>query len=110
MTFTFKLERLDGTPADPPTRRRSKRPCRTGAPATRSHLAETGCLACSTSGRLRATTMSPCWWWSRSSRERRPGSRPALRVALGRPERYPWLTATGVGALPDGEAATGCER
>jgi hypothetical protein len=36
MTFTFKLERLDGTPANP---RRSRVPSWTGDRATRSRLA-----------------------------------------------------------------------
>jgi uncharacterized cupredoxin-like copper-binding protein len=31
-------------------------------------------------------------------------------VVIGRPERHPWLAATRVGVLPDGEAAEACER
>ena len=64
MTHTFKLERLDGTPADPPTlkaavpnwsaRRHDPTWPRQDAPRARRPA------------RLRATTMSPCWWWSRS--------------------------------------------
>jgi hypothetical protein len=57
MTFTFKLEQADGTPADPPT---FEPPCRTGVLATRSRWGERR-SAWSASDGPRTRTETRCW-------------------------------------------------
>jgi hypothetical protein len=58
MTFTYRLEREDGTPADPPTQER-RRP---GTLATRSRSDGIAHYACSTYGAATSRTTTRCWW------------------------------------------------
>jgi hypothetical protein len=57
MTFTYKLEQADGTPADPPTVRTAVPDIR---PATRSRSGQAGRCG-SSQPSPRATTSRPSW-------------------------------------------------
>jgi len=57
MTYSFRLQRADGSPADPPTYRST---VVTGAKATRSRWAQTKPCACSASATTTPTSR-PFW-------------------------------------------------